>query len=197
MNNIDWNDVQAPAGASKRPLPGAYAAVIKSVEDVENKQYLRICWDYAEEPFKGNNEDCHDLNGFWPCRFVKSYKPNALYFFKKFKEAVEASNRKFVFKNDPDSLVGKFMGVVIGEEEYKKNDGTIGTRLYVFDVIPGSDVRSGNFTIPPLKRLEAVKPQANHYGADNMANAVAQIAALNQPAEEEPFAAFVDDALPF
>lgn len=69
--------------------------------------------------------------------FVKSYKQKALRFFKGFKTAVEESNRNYTFKNDPQSLVGKFMGVVLGEEEYRANDGSVKTRLYVHEVRSG------------------------------------------------------------
>ena len=85
----------------------------------------------------------------------KSYKPTALRFFKGFKTAVEMSNRNFVFNNDPQSLVGKYVGVVLGEEEYRAKDGTIKTRLYVAETRSGKAIRDNDFKIPELKRLTA------------------------------------------
>lgn len=152
MKNVNWNDVQDEI---RRPVPGGYAARITEVVDNEDKEYLLIRWEFAEGEFKGANQETFDAFGFWPMAFVKSYKQKALRFFKGFKTAVEESNRNFTFKNDPQSLVGKFMGVVLGEEEYRANDGSVKTRLYVHEVRSGKAIRDGNFKIPDLKKLAA------------------------------------------
>ena len=150
MKKIDWNNVQE---VSDRPTPGGYAAKIISVDDVESKEYLRICWDFADGEFKGDNQRCFDSYGFYPMSFVRSYKEKALPFFKAFKTAVEKSNPGFEFKDDPQSLVGKYVGVVLGEEEYQKRDGSYGTRLYVSEARSGEAIRKGDFKIPEFKRL--------------------------------------------
>lgn len=150
MKNVNWNDVQDEI---RRPVPGGYAARITEVVDNENKEYLLIRWEFAEGEFKGVNQETFDAFDFWPMAFVKSYKQKALRFFKAFKTAVEESNRNYTFKNDPQSLVGKFMGVVLGEEEYLAKDGSVKTRLYVHEVRSGKAIRDGNFKIPELKKL--------------------------------------------
>ena len=48
---------------------------------------------------------------------------------------------------------GQFVGLVLGEEEYKKNDGTVGTRLYVKDIKTVEEIRKGDFKVPALKKL--------------------------------------------
>ena len=159
MKNVDWNTVQDDV---RRPAPGGYAAKITHVEDDEKKEYLRIEWEFAEGEFKGANQETFDAFGFWPMTMFCSYKEKALRFFKAFKIAVEESNRNFVFKNDPQSLVGKFVGVVLGEEEYLAGDGKVKTRLYVAAKKPGKDIRDGNFTVPDLKKLVA---PANNFGS--------------------------------
>ncbi len=58
-----------------------------------------------------------------------------------------------MFNNDPQSLVGKYVGVVLGEEEYRAKDGTIKTRLYVAETRSGKSIRDGDFKIPELKKL--------------------------------------------
>lgn len=150
MKNVNWENVQDEIA---RPVPGGYAAKITKVDDVEEKEYLMIEWEFAEGDLKGSNQETFDAFGFWPMRIVKSYKEKALRFFKAFKTAVEESNRNYTFKNDPQSLVGKFIGVVIGEEEYLSSAGEVKTRLYVSEVRSGKAIRENDFTVPELKKL--------------------------------------------
>lgn len=166
MKNVNWNDVQDDI---RRPVPGGYAAKITEVVDNEDKEYLLIRWEFAEGEFKGVNQETFDAFDFWPMAFVKSYKQKALRFFKAFKTAVEESNRSYTFKNDPQSLVGKFMGVVLGEEEYLAKDGSVKTRLYVHEVRSGKAIRDGNFKIPDLKKLPANTTPAHNAPAQNFA----------------------------
>ena len=158
MKNVNWNDVQDDI---RKPVPGGYAAKITEVVDNEDKEYLLIRWEFAEGEFKGVNQETFDAFGFWPMAFVKSYKEKALRFFKGFKTAVEESNRNYTFKNDPQSLVGKFVGVVLGEEEYLAKDGSVKTRLYVSEVRSGKAIRDGDFKIPDLKKLATTAPGGN------------------------------------
>lgn len=149
MDNINWDAVQDEI---RRPVPGGYAARITKVEDMVDKKYLYIEWEFADGEFKGCNQETFDALNFWPMPIRKSYKPTALRFFKGFKTAVEMSNRNFIFNNDPQSLVGKFVGVVLGEEEYMGKDGSIKTRLYVAETRSGKAIRDSDFKVPDLKR---------------------------------------------
>lgn len=157
MKNVNWETVQDEV---RRPVPGGYAVKIVRVEDVEEKSYLRIDWEFAEGEFKGCNQETFDALGFWPMPFFCSYSEKALRFFKGFKTAVEMSNRGYVFRNDPQSLVGKFIGVVLGEEEYLTKDGKIKTRLYVAEKRSGKSIRDGDYKVPALKKLAPVAPAA-------------------------------------
>lgn len=154
MKNVNWESVQDDV---RKPVPGGYAARITRVEDLEDKEYLKIEWEFADGEFKGANKDTMVAFGFWPYAFVQSYKDKALRYFKGFKTAVEKSNPGFVFKNDPQSLVGKFVGVVLGEEEYIGNDGKVKVRLYVAEKRSGQAIREGDFKIPELKKLDSSK----------------------------------------
>lgn len=151
MKNVDWNNV---ADEIRKPVPGGYAAKITRVEDVEDKEYLKIEWEFADGEFKGANQEVFAAFGFWPCAFIQSYKDSALRFFKGFKTAVENSNPNYTFKNDPKSLVGKFVGVVLGEEEYLSRDGLVKTRLYVAEKRSGKAIREGDFKVPELKKYK-------------------------------------------
>lgn len=152
MKNINWDNVQE-AGEFNDPTPGGYAARITNVEDWEKKECLKIEWDFADGEFKGHNREISDKFGFWPISCIRSYKEKALPFFKAFKTAVENSNPGYTFKNDPQSLVGKFIGVVLGEEEYEAKDGSIKTRLYVDQIRSGQAIRDGDFKVPEKKTL--------------------------------------------
>lgn len=183
MRNIDnWDDIQEQQpGEFDRPGPGGYIARIVHVEDNEEKEYLRIEWDFEEGGYKGANAETFNRAGFWPITLIRSYKPKALGFFKAFKTSVEMSNRGYVFDcANPAGLAGKLMGVVLGEEEYAKSTGEIGTRPYVYQVRSIKAIQGGDFDVPKLKRLTGEQAPA------------AKPSGQFQPVEE-----LDDDDLPF
>lgn len=152
MRNVDWSTVK---DVGDRPVPGAYIARIVRVEDLEDREYLRIEWDFSEGNYKGNNRETYDRAGFWPIVLIRSYKTSALGFFKAFKTCVEESNPGYVFDTArPEELQGKRVGIVLGEEEYLGNDGKKKTRLYVAQTRSIDAIARGDFTVPALKRLD-------------------------------------------
>lgn len=156
MRNVDWNSIKE---AGDRPVPGAYIAKIVRVEDKEDKEYLRIEWDFSEGSYKGNNQETYDRAGFWPAVLIRSYKLSALGFFKAFKTCVEESNPGYIFDTaNPKGLLGKYVGVILGEEEYIGTDGKKKKRLYVAQTRTIDAIARGDFTIPELKRLESFDP---------------------------------------
>lgn len=165
MKNVNWNDVQDDV---RRPEPGGYAARITKVTDVVEKEYLLIEWDFADGPMKGANKEVFDAFGYWPMAFVQSYKDSALRFFKGFKTAVEQSSPGFVFDcANPQGLVGKFLGVVLGEEEYYSTRySEVRKRLVVADKRSGKAIREGDYKVPELKKLDLSKiPAGGIYSA--------------------------------
>lgn len=156
MRKIDWNNV-AEATDFPTPAPGGYLALITNVSDVEEKEYLRIEWDFAEGEFKGANRDTFHRAAFWPYPLIRSYKPTALGFFKRFKTALEKSNRGYTFdESNLDAMRQKVIGVILAQEEYRAKDGSIKTRLYVADTRSVEEIRAGKFTVPDLKKLPAL-----------------------------------------
>lgn len=155
MRQIDnWDDIQEATGDFERPAPGGYIARIVNVKDVEEKEYLRIEWEFEEGAYKGDNAATYNRANFWPLPLIRSYKEKALGFFKAFKTSVEVSNPRYVFSTqNVHTLEGKLMGVVLGEEEYLKKDGTIGIRTYVYQVRSVEAIRKGDFKVPELKKL--------------------------------------------
>ena len=162
MRWIDWDSIQEQ-GDFTPIAPGGYVAAITDVEDNEDKEYLMICWDFVEGPNRGANSRVRKAKGYWPMRFPRSYKASALGFLKAFKTQLEKSNPGFQFQeNRLDDLRRKYIGVVLGEEEYIANDGSVKTRLAVRSTRSVDAIRSGDFT-PPLKILQN---GAKAYGED-------------------------------
>lgn len=162
MRAINLSDV-VEAGTNSRLAAGGYVVRITSVEDVIDKEYLLVEYDIAEGKDKGYYKSLFDNKGYWLGSCIRSYKETALPMFKRFCSAVTKSNAGYIFDGntnaDEKTLVGKLMGVVLGEEEYKKNTGEIGTRLYVQYECDAEKIRKGDFKVPEKKLLNKV-PQA-------------------------------------
>ncbi len=159
MIKIDWNNIDAVENF-KRLEAGGYICGITSVEDVPEKEYLKLEFDVIDGELKGYYRDLYERKGFWGGNFIRSYKENARGFFKKFLNAVEASNPNYKFDCNEKTLRGKSVGLVLGYEEYVSNSGEVKERIYVSDILPISDINSRNFVVPKLKKLVAPSPSA-------------------------------------
>lgn len=167
MKSINLDAVQE-AQEFERLGPGGYVCGIVRAEDVPEKEYLRIEFDVAEGPFKNYFRDMRDRLALdnWPAAGVmyRSYKDSALPFFKQFITCVQVSNSGYVFKNDESTLSRKLFGVVMGEEEYIKNDGSVGTRLKAGMVRSIKAIHDGDFKVPAMKKLPAsATPASSEY----------------------------------
>lgn len=151
MRKHNWDEIKE-MDEYDNPSPGAYIAVITDVEDVEEKEYLRISWDFAEGEYKGSNRETFKRAGFWPTTLVRSYKESALGFFKAFKTALENSNRGYLFDEDRLNLmVGKYIGVILGEEGYINKRGEHKKRLYVAQTRSVEAIQNGDFKVPEYR----------------------------------------------
>lgn len=157
MKDINLDAVQE-AQEFERLGPGGYICGIVRAEDVPEKEYLRIEFDIADGPFKNYFRSMRERLALdsWPASGVlyRSYKESALPFFKQFVTCVQVSNAGYVFKNDEATLARKLFGVVMGEEEYEKNDGTVGVRLKASAVRSVKAIREGDFKVPAIKKLK-------------------------------------------
>lgn len=172
MKKIDMTNVQE-AGEFKRPGAGAYICGITKVEDVSDKEYLKVTYDIIDGEFKGYYKEMRENNPEWAWAgaYVKSYKTAALPMFKRFCTAVSRSNGNFVFDGntvnaDEQTLVGKKIGLLFGEEEYYGNDGELKTRLYV--VREFSIDKLGEQKVPELKKIKEDKPKDSSANAEWM-----------------------------
>lgn len=157
MKKIDLTNVQE-AGEFTRVPAGAYICKIIEVKDFADKEYLKVTYDIAKGDFAGYYEETRKAHPDWTWAgaYVKSYKPTAQPMFKRFCNAVSASNAGYVFdaniNADEQTLVGKLIGITLGEEEYYGNDGEKKTRLYVSKEFPIDQIASQK--VPRLKELK-------------------------------------------
>ena len=148
------------AGNYPRPVPGGYIMEINAVNNNPQKEQIEICLEFTDGDLKGYCAQIKDRFGFWSARCTKSYKDKALPFFKAFIEAVQASNADTTglvigdFEDiDETKLVGKCVGVVIGEREYDGNDGTRKKAIdwYNASFVSAEDIFKGNYEVPELR----------------------------------------------
>ena len=161
MKKIDnFESVQASTGEFLKPSAGGYICKIVNVEDVpfdavKNKgDYLKIEYDIDEGDFECYYKDQFDRwGGFWGASFIRSYKDKALGMFKHFTNCVEASNARYMWDWNETSLIGKRIGLVLGEEEYINNAGEVKSKLVVKEIKTVDDIKAGNFKVPALKKV--------------------------------------------
>lgn len=156
MSNVD-------AAGGNRPGPGGYICQIRRAMNKADKQYVEIEYDIAEGEYRGYYEDLSQRRGFWGGKFRRSYKENALPFFKSWIQTVQECNGGAPglvigdFEDvDESKLPGCLIGIVYGYEEYYGNDGKLKQRpdLYNAEFLPLEKIRAGEFTVPELKLLE-------------------------------------------
>lgn len=163
----NYETIQASSGEFARPTTGGYICKIIDVEDVPmNEQgkgnYLRIEYDIADGEFKGYyKEQFGRWGGNWNASFIRSYKEKALGMFKHFTNCVEQSNAGYEWDFNEKGLIGKVVGLVLGEEEYKNNTGEIKTKLVVKNIATVEDIKNGNFKVTAPKKLAVEKLNAN------------------------------------
>jgi hypothetical protein len=166
----NYGSVQVSSGEFARPTAGGYICKIMDVEDVPiNEQgkgdYIRIEYDIADGDFKGYYKEQFERWGSnWNASFIRSYKEKALGMFKHFTNCVEKSNAGYEWDWNEKGLIGKVVGLVLGEEEYKNSIGEIKTKLVVSQVKTVEEIKNGDFKIPAPKKLVATdNPVMNEF----------------------------------
>lgn len=190
MKKIDWKNTEATNDEYSSPIPGGYILAICNVEDDPQKEYLKIFYDIVGVADPRNEE----FIGYYgrmaerysdrklPCLY-RSYKQNALGFFKTFLVALEKSNDGFIaddFDGDELRLQGMVFGAVMGLEEYVNQKGELRANLKIRQIHSVATIEAGDFKIPDIKKLEGYVPNAQPSTA-----APAQGVASYQPAPFE------------
>lgn len=158
----DWENIKESSDF-KRLEAGAYICAIKAVEDVPEKEYLKIYFDIVKGDEKGYFQKLYDSDTRkdkkWPIAgtLIRSYKDSALSMFKGFITAIEKSNKNYKWDFNEKSLVKKYIGLIIADEEYLNQKGQKRVRNYVASVRSLEAIEKGDFTIPALKELDESK----------------------------------------
>lgn len=159
INN--YENVQASSGEYAKPKAGGYVVKILDVNDIPldsdtgKGDYLKIDYDICEGELAGYYKELNKkFGGDWFANFIRSYKEKALGMFKHFMNCVEESNAGFSWDWNEKELVGKKVGVVLQEEEYRKNDGSVGVRLKVQGIKTVKQILDGDFKVPATKKLQ-------------------------------------------
>ena len=169
MQKRNWQrPTQVGDADFKRLAPGPYVAKVIAAEDFEEKEYFHLVYDIAEGPDAGFYSDAWGVEHPLAHRIVMSYKDTAMNMLEGRLNAIDASNQGFDSRsaldaNRFDMFVGRLVGINLQEEEYRKNDGTIGTRLNVAQVVSAQDVRDGNIKVKDKKLLQETKPTQPSY----------------------------------
>lgn len=181
MKTIDLSNVQEFT-RFRNPV-GGFVCEIKTVEDVPDREFLRIGYDIAEavsadqQEFVGMYTKRKNERGFDYPVTVVSYKENSLPFFKGFITALEESNDGYKWDNDENRFIGLKIGFVIAEEEYEGRDKNgapkVKVRTYVDQRRSVKSIKDGDFIVPEFKKLEQktvsaeVNPFANNGSTPN------------------------------
>lgn len=205
MKKINLDDIREFT-RFKNPV-GGFICQIMAVEDVPDKEYLKVFYDIAEalspeqEEFVGMYTKRKKERDFDYPSTVVSYKEASLPFFKGFVTALESSNPKYKFDSDESKMVGLKIGFVIAEEEYEGRDKNgapkIKVRTYVAERHSVQAIKDGDFNVPEFKKLEqatTTKP-ANPFAT----NGSAPTQTAPPPVPDEVFATDDDseDEIPF
>jgi len=180
MPKIDKNEYEAAesmgGGEYQRMTAGGYIVAVQAVRTkgknssgrdidyVTENQYVKFIYDVIEGDFAGKFSDDYwaDESKDWGHQFYLSWKN--LGALKNAIQCLDESNPGFdamaAFEADKwEMFVGKKFGIVLGEEEYRANDGSIKTRFTFPRIKSVQDIRDGKFKVPPLKKLEGEPEQ--------------------------------------
>lgn len=167
----DWETAQAYTGESESLAPGGHIVRIMNMRQEmsrNNKPMLVVSFDIDEGgEYDGFYKRAHatkkkfDQNAKWGgvIRYMLYAKDgmSTNSFFKGFVSAVEESNPGYKWNWDERSMANKMVGMVFGEEEYRKNDGGIGVSVKAQQARSVQAIRDG-VSVPERKKLKN-KPQ--------------------------------------
>lgn len=142
-------------GESTRLPVGGYICKITGVTDLPEKEYLRIEFDIADGPHKGYFAESYQRFGYWGGSTIRSYKETARSMFNGFVQAVENSNPGYKWDWNEKGLVGKLIGVVIGEREYLNKANEIRIGIQAAQIRSIDIIREGKYKPTELRRLSA------------------------------------------
>lgn len=157
MKEIKGYELVNEAGEFKRLPAGIYGVKITNVVDNPEKEYLEVYCDITKGEYANYFKTLVDSGMKDTSRTFRSYKSNALPFFKAFITAVEKTNPGYKWDWDEKKLIGKNVIAVFGEEEYEDEEGEIKVSTKIQEFRSLQAYQEGKITVPPLKKLN--KPE--------------------------------------
>lgn len=157
-----YNDAPVKTMGNIAPRPNAYVfgIVRASVEySRNNKRMLVLTLDIAEGKFKNYYRELTARFGDGKERYLKFYRlvdeEKSLPYFKGDIRAIEESNPGYQFTGDEHSLVRKYVGGMLRDEEYYRQDGSVGVTTKVAFLCSKETAMSGDLRVMPIKRVQA------------------------------------------
>ena len=169
---------------------GGYICGIYAVEDVPDKEYLKISYDIVEGEKKGFYSKLKKEKDWSLPMFIASYKDSALPFFKGTITSVEKSNKGFKWDNDETKLVGKKIGLVLFEKERINNNGKKVVDMRVDKAHSIEAIKSGDFEVPERETIADVVETKSSSPFGNKAK-------VEKKAEVNFFEESAEESLPF
>lgn len=160
MKQLDLSNVQAiQEGSYRQIVPGGYICRITKVEDMPfnpatgKGDFLKVEFDITEGDFAGYFGEQYQQFGKWRGILYRSYSENSLGLFKGFVKAVQESNPGYQWQWHEETLVGKLIGVVFGEEEYVDRTYHTAVSVKPRQIRSVQAIRAGDYKVPPIKKL--------------------------------------------
>lgn len=173
MRSFNFDNITEQTEGAREQLPaGPYVAKILDMYDVPEKDYVVLVFDIAEGPRAGEFDSQWGKNNEWAHRIYVSYSEKAQGFLKGRLKAISDSNPGFDAyaawnAGRLDMFRYRLLGVNLREEEYIKDDGSIGSSLKVAQVVAADKVRRGEVETLEPKRVKPVNqpsiPAATDY----------------------------------
>jgi hypothetical protein len=178
---------------------GGYVCGIYAVEDVPEKEYLKISYDIVEGEKKGFYSKLKKEKDWELPMFIASYKESALPFFKGTITSVEKSNKGFKFDNDETKLVGKKIGLVLFEKERINNNGKKVVDMRVDKAHSIDAIKSGDFEVPERETVADVveTKSSSPFGSKAKVETKAEVDFFAEQTESLPFDTTDDTEFPF
>jgi hypothetical protein len=158
MKKIEGFGEVVEVGAKRVLVPGPYVCKITAVTDNTAREYLEINFDITEGAYKDYFGDIEKAIGKNYARAFRSYTDKALPYFKAFVTAVEKSNKGYAWDWNEQSLIGKTVVIVFGEEEYDDGQSNeIKKNVKPQEFRSTEALREGKIKTPELKMLDDAK----------------------------------------
>ena len=188
MKKLNLKDVQEFTPFEKIEA-GGYICGIYAVEDVPDKEYLKISYDIVEGDKKGFYSKLKKEKGWELPMFIASYKDSALPFFKGTITSVEKSNKGFKWADDEKALVGKKVGLVLFEKERINNNGKKVVDMRVDKAHSIDAIKSGDFEIPERETVADVveTKTSSPFGSKAKVDKSSEVNFFEDTTDEVPF----------